>query len=346
MRRAFVYEIRRNLLALAIFCVAAVAVAAVMASVTNLSARVPLDDGMIYGVRLRTACVGTFAVILCVLCAIVPVMQFSYRMKMRSADLWYSLPVRRTALVFVRTAVGLALVFVPYTLAFWTGVGIAAMRETGFAFVHYLSCYAASLPLGIGLFGINAFLFTRGNTVADGLVFLAGWSCVLPLAVCSLGAIGILGDPYVGTAGNLFPYSSVTWTFDYFDALICRRLPAFGTTEAAAYIFPIVAAEAAGAYTALFVCARRDRAESAEQISASWMGYRVLVPMYVALFTALNGTDQATGLFWIFLVLIVLFGFAGFAAYRRSFRLKPADLVSFAGALALGLLLIAIDACI
>ena len=39
-------------------------------------------------------------------------MQFSYRMKMNSADLYYSLPVGRVNLMFARVLIGLFLVFV------------------------------------------------------------------------------------------------------------------------------------------------------------------------------------------------------------------------------------------
>ena len=44
------------------------------------------------------------------------------------------------------------------------------------------------LLLGAGLFGVNAFLFTRGNSVFDGIVFVAAWACALSLACACLDA--------------------------------------------------------------------------------------------------------------------------------------------------------------
>ena len=79
MKRAFIYELKRNVMPLAIFAAFAVACSVVYAFTATLS----------YGAgTLEDSCDGMFTVLLCILCTVVPVMQFSYRMEQRSTDLW------------------------------------------------------------------------------------------------------------------------------------------------------------------------------------------------------------------------------------------------------------------
>ena len=146
MKKMLLFEIRRNLLALVVFCVAAVAVSVVSVLTSDLSYHFIEPES----IDLRNAGIGTFTAILCILCSVVPVMQFSYRMKMNSADLYYSLPVGRVNLMFARGLIGLFLVFVPYTLAYWLGVACVAMREPHFAFLWHLVYFVVSVPLGRG----------------------------------------------------------------------------------------------------------------------------------------------------------------------------------------------------
>lgn len=174
MKKAFLYELKRNLLPLAIFSVITAAICVLAVSTTDVE--------HLTGYVSRNSCVWYFMAALMVLCVVVPVMQFSYRMHTRSVDLWYCLPISRKSLIFVRTLVGLILVFVPYTLGYWLGVaGIAMQQPRTFAFVWYLPNYALSLVLGAGLFGVNAFLFTRANRASDGIVFMLAWGCALAM---------------------------------------------------------------------------------------------------------------------------------------------------------------------
>ena len=75
---------------------------------------------------------------------------------------------------------GLVLTLAPFTLAYWLGVVTVASLGAHFHYIFYLAAYGLLLLLGAGLFGVNAFLFTRGNSVFDGIVFVAAWACALP----------------------------------------------------------------------------------------------------------------------------------------------------------------------
>ena len=89
--------------------------------------------------------------------------------------------------------------------------------------------------------------------------------------------------------------------------------------------------------------ADRDRAENAGQISSYWLGYRVLIPAYIVLLLGcvaelMNGEI-------VMYVLVVLIGAALYFAYRRSFRLKVADLICLVSSIAAGIALAAILYC-
>ena len=290
MKKTFVYELKRCLLPLVIF--SAIAVVVSLIAVLGFSTR-SASSGEYRLYRLDNAGIDVFTVLLCILCTVVPVMQFSYRMGQRSTDLWYSLPVSRRRLALVRVLVGLVMVFVPYTLAYLFGVLTIALRVTQESFVWYVPHFFLSLLLGAGLFGVNSFLFSRANRVMDGILFIAAWACILPLflALVSGWADDTIFSYVVedrtryyklwNACDSLFTYSPLAWTSAFFERLVVAKQPLNdGMCVNFALAVAVGVAEMAAAYTLLFVCADRDKSENADQISSSWWGYKVLIPAY------------------------------------------------------------------
>ena len=355
MKKALWCEVKRNLLPLVIF--AAITLIVGVSYTSTMELRVGAFASFRYDSGL--AC---YAVLLCVLCTVAPVLQFSYRMKQRSVDLWYSLPITRKQLVLVRTLAGLLLVFVPFTIAYWPGVAIVAMRcnelassVRGFHFqyIHYLSCFAQMLLLGTCLFGVNAFLFTRGNSMFDGIFFILGWAILVPLFVVVLNDDFAFDFYWQGASGRqtwvnsslfftyFFTYSPVAWTGAAFEKLI--TVGAFFDNEFHFMVTSILGVlEGAAAYLALFLLAATDKSENVGQISSSRMGYKVLLPALEAGVIALIIVSVGWGWFdWntvFYLVLVALCALAFYFAYRRSFRLKLSDILSVILAFVAGLL--------
>lgn len=357
MKKALWCEVKRNLLPLVIF--AAIALIVGVSYTSTMELRVGAFASFRYDSGL--AC---YAVLLCVLCTVAPVLQFSYRMKQRSVDLWYSLPITRKQLVLVRTLAGLLLVFVPFTIAYWPGVAIVAMRSNElatsvrgfhFQYIHYLSCFAQMLLLGTCLFGVNAFLFTRGNSMFDGIFFILGWAILVPLFVVVLNDDFAFDFYWQGASGRqtwvnsslfftyFFTYSPVAWTGASFEKLI--TVGAFFDNEFHFMVTSILGVlEGAAAYLALFLLADKDKSENVGQISSSRMGYKVLLPALEAGAIALIIVSVGWGWFdWntvFYLVLVALCALAFYFAYRRSFRLKLSDVLSVILAFVAGLLFV------
>lgn len=345
MKRALAYEFKRILLPLCIFTAIATAVFAVAALTSDFIAlreiAAPGAEGSYSTVQVPVnTLVHIPAITLCVLCFIVPAMQFSYRMKRRSVDLWYALPVKREKLVLARVLGGLALVFVPYAVSYAAGVTVIACSENLFEMQMYVPLFFASLPMGVLLFGVNSFLFSRANTAGDGIVFmlLGAFALAMPMAF----ADAWLWQSVPNEIDDLLHYITFGPAAEMF-MLFGPAIRGAGTNVPGLWIACVLAAiEGCAAYFGLFYTARSHRAESAGQISDSPSGYKVLLPWYlffgIATASVQGGIALTAAPIAEYLFLLIL-AFVGYFVYRRSFRLKLCDLIGIGGAFAGSLLL-------
>lgn len=353
MKKVLAYEFRRILLPLCIFA----AVAAILFVAAALSAEFidvwhePIDEfGEILMPRERAGDTLLYipALTLGMLCTAVPAMQFSYRMKRRSADLWYSLPVKREALAFARTLSGLALVLVPYTVAYWAGFTAIACKENLFHLEQYAYLFFASMPVAVLLFVTNAFLFTRANTTGDGIAFIAAWAFLLVMPFLYLTTYFYHEMPdQINNLTNYISYAPLAWLFAGFDNAVRSGRIAIGDP---ALLYSLWGVIGAASYFGLFFTAKKHPAENAGQISSSLFGYRTVIPAYLFFGAAcslgadngsLFGTDASV---LVVLALLLAAGLAAYFVYRRTFRIKLADILSLAGSLLCGTLVALVTA--
>jgi hypothetical protein len=204
----------------------------------------------------------------------------------------------------------------------------------------YIPYYFVSVAFGVLLYLFYAFIFTRANTKADGVVFMIAWTFVVELALSVVALVlDEFGVPkniwFVFNASDFFDVCHLPFT--YLTALAGRYSDLLGNSavyvnnwEAHALAFAVLSGVAGGVL--LFTGLRREKAENAEQISSSWWGYKTLVPAYLLLVTA-----QTTN--WIGWCVTLIAAFVGFVIYRRSVKLKLVDWISLAVALLLGIIL-------
>jgi len=84
----------------------------------------------------------------------------------------------------------------------------------------------------------------------------------------------------------------------------------------------------------LFVwCVRYEKGENAEQVSDSWYGYKVLIPLYIALWLAHDYIDP-----WTICAALVA-AVVATIVFQRKFRFSWKWWVMIGGAIALGLIL-------
>ena len=348
MRQSIAYERKRVLMPLCIFTVIATAIFVVMALSTRFVVnRYYYGNSQPVEVAANTLAYVP-AIILGLLCYLVPAMQFSYRMKRRSVDLWYSLPVRREKLMLVRLISGLLLIFIPYTVSFFAGLTVIGCRPNMFEMQYYILLYLASLPLGTLLFGVNSFLFTRANSMFDGIVFMiSGMFLILaPVSFLFLWADSATPshlDHALTNSLHYITFGPMTELYVVFDSAILGN----GLSMEMAWIpYTLAAVTGIAAYFGLIYTARNHRAENAEQLSDSPFGYCVQIPFYLFFIAASTWSDLYRTLGSLMLagyLIMLVIAAAAYFVYRRSFRLKKGDLISlaasFAGGIALSLIL-------
>ncbi len=346
MKESIQYEIKRILLPLCIFAAITTALFAVTALSSDfiLTQGFPEQSGTITSLYPGNPLGFVPAVTLCFLCYIVPCIQFSYRMKPRSVDLWYSLPVKRDTLLLVRTIGGLMLVFIPYAISYTVGVTIIACSENIFHMSIYAALFFASLPAGILLFGINSFLFSRANSVGDGIIFmLAGTFLLTQPALYLKTYVSDLPREALNSA-QFTTFGPTEVIFQFFNAAICYRT----SQQPYAWIpLTLTAIEGIAAWFGLFYTAKSHRAESAGQISDSWFGLKFMIPYYLFFAAACTPAKNVYNLEWqipfVEYTLMIVLAVIAYFVYRRSFRLKRFDLYSLGASFSGGLILMLIS---
>lgn len=328
MKKSIVYELKRIILPLCIFTAIASAIFTLTALTTDFIG--PTYYSHYESEVAKNSLVYIPAVILLILSYVVPVMQFSYRMKRRSTDLWYSLPIRRSELVLVRTIGGIALILVPYTVSYWLGFAVIACSENMFSLGWYVPLYFAAVPAALCLFGINSFCFTRANTMHDGIIFIIALNLALIMPYLFLiNYYYRYVSGFVQYCLGLLPFIAPIHIFISFDILILNR--AMSSANQLIISCVLCAIEGAAAYFGLFRTASKHKSENAGQISDSLFGYKTLIPWYV--FFSCVTTVSTSGIFGmisiplISLIMNFIYGLIAYFVYRRSFRIKKYDLL-------------------
>ena len=333
MKKSIVYELKRIILPLCIFTAIASAIFTLTALTTEFINTYHDNANQVVLVA-KNSLVYIPAAILLILSYVVPVMQFSYRMKRRSTDLWYSLPIRRSELVLVRSIGGMALILIPYTISYWLGFTVIACSENIFSIGWYVPLYFAAIPAALCLFGINSFCFTRANTIHDGIIFIIALNLALLMPFLCLNSYYYRSaSKFMQYGLGLLPFVAPIHIFLVFNALILNH--GGYSADFTLIVCILCAAEGAAAYFGLFWTASRQKAENAGQISDSVFGYKTLIPWYV-FFSIVTTTSPLFGLLGsvslplISLIMNFIYGLIAYFVYRRSFRIKKYDLLVLA----------------
>lgn len=334
MKTAFLHELKRILLPLCVFTVIATALfLAFVLATPRVVVRSYMDETgqILTGELPGDTLVYVPSCILGILCYLVPAMQYSYRMNRRSVDLWYSLPIHREKLLLVRTLGGFLLVFVPYIVSYALGVSIIGSSYNLFEMSYYAGLFFASLLAGLLLYGLNAFLFTRANKLGDGIAFmLLGTFLLTAPQSLIMRFINATSEWRVTVNAVLAPLNFMGFGALAQLSLSFHSMIIGGVGNRHAWIaYTLSAFLGCASWFGLFYTARSHRAESAEQISDSWFGYRVQIPVYLFFFTAsidASSVWDPGSLFLVALIYLVL-GAAAYFVYRRSFRLRLREIV-------------------
>ena len=261
------------------------------------------------------------------LCYVAPVLVYSFKMNKRCVDCYYALPLKKEKQYLVRTIIGLLLVAVPFTAAYWTMFLVYLIRPNNpYNMGWFVPLYFGALFFILCLYGYNAFAFTRANSIIDGIVFMSAYETVLLLVALV---------PFTLTRGKIFEAGYLLdfvpeWGMEVFtlhiegyilDGQSVLTDAQYGIgVDAVTFILPLL--RGAAGYALMFLLLKKDRAENSQQVCESWFGYKTLIPIYTATIIGLLIGFISAASFSLSLVIFVMFAIAAFVliiVWRRKF---------------------------
>ena len=330
MKKYFLYELKKR--AFVIGCITLIATVIYLTPILTLNAKTTVNTFDSY-LWLMSTIGGLTAVCL-------PLWLFDYKMTKRGLDLYYSLPLSHTKILLVRFLIGLITLFFSYTVAYWLGAFVFMAKFFGqIDAVWYLPQYFATLIPIYCIFAMSSFIFTRANKFIDGIVFIIFWAFAAALVAYVFDIIINNVNVYY-----YFPFSPLDAATTHFQEHLCKELNIHSHSILTRSLvnmilgFILTALLSAGATAGLFLLEKRAKAENAGQISESWFGYKVMLPLYSSCL-AFASCSELMAASLLFIVMIAVGSFAVTVLYRRTIKIGAKQTLIYCVSLAAGIAL-------
>lgn len=296
--------------------------------------------GDIEHIKYASTGIYILAIVLGIVCTIIPMLENMGFKNRRNLDTLYFFPIRREKMAAAHFIGGFIQCVFIYTVTFAISGIYLAIYTDFFALYHLVGYYFLSILLGFVIYSFFSFIFIQANTVADGIIMSVLWMFVLWVVMYAIYA---LTNPLYIQEGNYETYllsrrlSQIPeWGIVYaplnnltviFQSLIEVNQSGWNNfTYAGIYrsqfgFFIAWGVIGIACLIGYFVTFARKGANKAGEISDSYLGYRLLIPLYgYSLIYMIGSVEIVTIL--VFMMMII-----GYVIYRRSFKLKARDLV-------------------
>lgn len=267
---------------------------------------------------------GTHVWMLVLLCYAAPIMEFATFKKRTNLDCLYSMPLSRRELGTVHYLTGAITVSVPYTLSYLLNALLLLRAPEQYDFAPLVGFYFLSLLFGLCVYSLFAFLMDRANALGDGIAFMTLWSVVLFFATMALSDMRWPVDSLCG-----FIWTILMAMTNRYSAAVEKSTSDIYTISSLWrdselvfwFIFWVVLGVAAA--IGFFLLFGKKRTEKTGEVSDTFFGYRVLIPLLAAC------GMLSIGNVWGWVVFEVL-AFIGYTVYRRGFHYKKSDIIVLA----------------
>lgn len=281
------------------------------------------------GEKYTSIQVGFSVAFIAFLAYIVPIIKTAYLKKKTTIDYFYSLPIKRRTLCNLNLLVGGLEILVPFTITYFLGMLITYIKYNGYYYRYFFVLYFVLIGLTIPLYIFNTFIASRANSVVDSVFFVLFYTFILwPVSALLSDVFNI----------NIASYDTHLITFvSYIDVgNYYTKLIQYNDSSDYKLILPywLIAVELLS-YIPLFILTKKDKSERSEQISDSFFGYRVMLPLYIVTLISLivfeNGLiDSIISLF------VIAAGLVGYVIYYRKFKLPKRGWIVFVCSIVLG----------
>ncbi len=330
--RYFIYRLRQSLPRTAVFTVLSMIFCLdVVGDSINRS-------NYYYGIEGTETGIYMLAIILGIFCTLIPMLELSGFKNRRNLDTLYFFPIKREKMALAHYLSGAVQIFTVYTVSFLT-VWIYLLVKTDWFRLEYMPLYYLfSLLLGAVVYSVFMFIFGEANTVADGVLFCGLWSVVMYLVIYAVRR-NIVRPFIIGTKlwetssdmslwGFIYaPINNLTVIFQDLIEVNRQNMLYDYTSNSAAkymsemYMFFVWGAVGIAAAVGYFITFKRKGAQTAGEISESYFGYKLLIPLYgYILLLDYSEIDIMTII--IFALMLI-----GYFIYRRGIKLKKSDYI-------------------
>lgn len=339
MLKMIKYNLKKRSLFILISTIISFAIAFATYSSDNFLERVYYAQGL-YVDGPSTSPLAFVSTIACILCTIIPILEFSFKMKKINIDQMYSLPIKREKLYLAKYISGLIEILIPVTIVFIYCVLKVISTNHMYDMIYFLPYFGWLLVLIFVLYSTITFFYTRANTIVDGILNIAFIVFLFVIVTASIDEVFLRNIRYrYLTEANYFIYSPINMLTNYFDyklqqkaILELQQLYEFEysygqpiTINQPRNFLPIVLflVIGLGAFVLFIILNKKEKAENSMQVSNSWFSYRVMIPIY---FTSISLMFMESGELISFIFLFVGV-YIAYIIYRRTLKIKKWDMI-------------------
>ncbi len=275
---------------------------------------------------------------------LIPIYIFSYKMNKRSVDMNFSLPITRRKILIAHFLVGLIIMYAAYTIAYWLGFVAIITKIKGLYKIYYLYLYLATLFPTFIIYSVTAFIYTRANTIVDGVISVIGALFLPYVVVLAMNRLcpGVFSSVGIGEEQFLFirPLMLIDEKFKW---AITGSNRGIGINGGELFAMITWALFAVASTVGLIAYEKYDKAENCGQISESIFCYKLQIPVYTALLISLALYLMGDA---VVICMIVFIAFVLSIIYKRTIKIGWKFAVVFASSVIIGILLSTISTAI
>lgn len=280
---------------------------------------------------------GFITTMACIFATIIPLLEFSFKMKKINIDQMYSLPIKREKLYLAKFISGFIEILIPTCVIFIYCLLKVISTDHMYEMIYFLPYFGCLVFFTFILYSTITFFFTRANTVIDGIINVL--SIILLFEVVVWCVDEVFDYSISINNGSYFLYSPISILTAFFnDKLSIKALTEIYAKYNVEYnqvlfnskdYIPIILFIIVGiASFVLFIFLNKtDKAEDSMQVSNSWFSYRTIIPLYFALFSLIMIKGEAMLISFIFLFVGA---YIAYIVYRRTLKIKKWDILVIA----------------
>lgn len=293
-----------------------------------------IDDGHPINNPINT--ISVFAIILSI---IIPLFEFSFKMRKVGVDEFYKFPISRKKLYLTKYIIGLLEVIIPI-ISLWLFMLLRIVFSRHMFILKYYYLYIVVLIFLIFLiYSIVTFVYSKCNTIYDGLI------CVFLVSLMTF-ALGEIADTffdnfdlcingsswYCPNTSDFFIFSPIIFVSEKFSNYMNQSIiPQLRESQIVSLIVYTILGIVS--FILLIVLSDKEKAENSMDISSSWFSYKTIIPIYIVYLT----TDIANEL--LYLILVAILGYIAYAIYRRNFKIKIKDIITMISCILFGMII-------